>query len=232
MKTIICGGLMLVLTAAMALAQTQKPEERFDNKVRDDFFAGMNGDGARFQRAMDACQEALQKDPKNAAAMVWYGAGLYVKAGMAFRTGNVQDGIALNQRALKEMADAVALEPESLQTRIPRAAILLGSARYMDESLARPTVEIAVQDYEKVFAIEKDSISKLPTHSAGELLGGLADGYRRLGNYDKSREYLERIVRDLPGTPYETQAKLWLANIQAVPRDGHFCIGCHMGSDF
>jgi tetratricopeptide (TPR) repeat protein len=230
MKKLTWGSIALLFAAAIVLGQTQKSEERFDNIVRDDFFAGIGGDNVRFERAMKTCEDALAKNPKNAGALVWHGSGLYVESGIAFRKGDTATGQELNARGLKEMADAIALEPESVQTRIPRAAILISSARYIDnDAIVKPLLEIAVGDYEKVMQIEEKYFETVGTHGHGELLGGLADGYRRLGNFDKSRALLERMVKDLPGTPYETQAKRWLVDLPKVPKQERFCIGCNMG---
>jgi tetratricopeptide (TPR) repeat protein len=233
MKRIIWSAIAFLFVAAIVLGQAQKTEgQRFDNLVRDDFFAGMDGDSARFERAMKTCEDALAKDPKNAAALVWHGAGVYVRSGIAFRKGDYVNGQKLNTQGLKEMADAVALEPESVQTRIPRAAILIGSARFIDDdTITKPLIEIAVGDYEKVMQIEGSHFDQVATHGHGELLGGLADGYRRLGNFEKAGKYLERIIKDLPGTPYETQAKRWLVDLSKVGKQERFCIGCHMGPD-
>ena len=218
-----------MLTMAFGLALAQQTGERFDSLVREDFFAGLDGDTARFERAMKKCESVLAAEPKNAAAMVWHGGGVFYQSGAAFRRGDVETGMALHQRGLKEMADAVALEPESVQTRIPRGAILLGSARFMEDQYAKPLLVTAVADYEKALDLQRSGYAQMGVHSKGELLGGLADGYRRLGDTAKSREYLERMVRDLPGSPYEKQAKRWLADPAAVGKQERFCLGCHSG---
>jgi hypothetical protein len=59
----------------------------------------------------------------------------------------------------------VALEPESLQTRIPRGAILIGNARYVDAAIAKPLLELAVADYEKALPLEQPSYGNLSTHA-------------------------------------------------------------------
>jgi pentatricopeptide repeat protein len=74
--------------------------------------------------------------------------------------------------------------------------VLDGAAPFMDDARSKPLLEIAVADYEEAYSIQKDSLSNLPAHSQGELLGGLADGYRRLGNFDKATEYLTKMQRD------------------------------------
>ena len=86
----------------------------------------------------------------------------------------------------------------------------------------------AAADYEKVWAIEAPAASTLGTHSKGELLGGLATAYRLSGDDEKAISYLKRMTNELPGTPYEQKAQKWLADLRAVPRDDHFCIGCHV----
>ena len=219
-----------IFIAVAGLAVAQQSTERLDMVIREDFFAGLSGDTERFERAMQKCEEELAKNPKNYSAMVWHGGGLYVRAGQAFQRGDTAKGIELNQKGLKEMADAVALAPDSLQTRIPRGSILLGGARYVDEAISKPMIEIAATDFEKAFELQKTQLKNLGTHSEGELLGALADIYRRLGDAAKSREYLQRIVDDLPGTSYEKQARRWMADLTAVPTQAHFCLGCHTES--
>lgn len=227
MQKIVIRSLPVALALAMGLLPAQKVEERFEQLVREDFFAGMSSDQARFNRGMQKCEEVLAKDPKNPSALVWHGTGLFVRSGVAYRQGDTASGQELNQRAMKEMGDAVALAPESLQTRIPRGAILISSARYMDDDIAKPYLEIGVQDYEKALALQKRHFDQLSAHAKGELLGGIADAYRRLGNTAKAQEFLNKIARDLPGTPYDKQAARWLKDLSAVGKQERFCLGCH-----
>jgi len=217
-----------LMTLVSGFSQTNS-SARFDMKVRDDFFAGFAGDAARFERAMKTCEEALAANPKDPAALVWHGGGIFFESGQQFRKGDAGKGIELQQRGLKEMNEAVSLAPGSLTTRIPRGAILIASGRFMDDIYAKPLVETGVTDFEKALEIQAPNAANLGTHSLGELLGGLADGYRRLGNAEKSKEYLERMVKDLPGTPYERQARRWLSDLSAVGRQERFCLGCHSG---
>src|SRR3989442_1518273 len=104
---------ILLTTAALPLLA-----QRFDNLVRADFFAGYGGDEARLARGMEACEKALAADPRNAAALVWHGGGLFFQSGIKFRAGDWRSGLDLQQRGLKEMDDAVALAPDDLETLI------------------------------------------------------------------------------------------------------------------
>ena len=223
---------MRVLLFAAVLAGVVGPAaqtQRFDNAIREDFFAGMFGDMARFDRAMKACEDALATNPKNAAALVWHGAGLLVRSGTAFRAADTAQGIALRTRAMREINDAVAMAPDDVQVLIPRAAILLASARFAPVDQSRERARLAAADYEKVLAIEAPYAKSLGTHARGELLGGLATAYRLSGDDARAVSFLKRLTSELPDTPYARKARTWMADLRAVPRDDQFCLGCHSG---
>jgi hypothetical protein len=70
-------ALLLALSASLAaLAQ-----QRFDFKVREDMFAGMDGDTSAFDRAMKLIADTLAVDPDHAEALVWRGDGRLFLAG-------------------------------------------------------------------------------------------------------------------------------------------------------
>lgn len=200
--------------------------ERFDMLVRDDFFAGLAGDQARFEKAMKLCEETLAKQPKHAEALVWHGGGLLQQAGWAFSKGDRQNGSALWTRGEKEMSDGVTLEPDSVATRIPRGAMLLEMSKYVPvPAQARALLETAVQDYEKTLALQQAYFDKLGKHARGELLWGLASGWQRLGDGAKARAYAQRIVRELDGTAYAMRAQALLGGEPLPQRQS--CVGCH-----
>lgn len=80
---LFCGSVCSALLAAR-----QTPDERFDNQVRADMFAGFAGDAVALGRAMKLCEETLASDPENAQALVWHGSGSIFLGGeaMAGRT--------------------------------------------------------------------------------------------------------------------------------------------------
>lgn len=216
---------MTALAVFLAAAAGPLLAQRFDNVVRADFFAGYGGDAARLARGMDTCEKALAADPKNAAALVWHGGGLYFRSGQKFRAGDWQAGLEMQARGLKEMDDAVALRPDQ-QTLIPRGAVLLASAPFLPDPDARPLTEKGIADWERVLELQRGEATP-GVHSRGELLGGLAVGYRILGNQEKSAAYLKRIVAELPGSPYADRAKGWLEHPESLRKTDRFCIGCH-----
>ncbi len=221
------------LAASALLAQDQTAAaaqgERFDLKVRNDFFNGLAGNAEALARGMKACEETLAKNPKHGEALVWHGSGLLLMAGQEFQKGNTQKGLELWTKALKEMDDAVKFEPDNIGVRIPRGAGLFIASRFVpDPPTQKSLLERAVSDYERCYELQKNELPKLGVHPRGELLFGLAEGWRRLGKDEKARGYLEQIVKTCKDSAYEKEAKTWLATKPTTPEDSyHNCIGCH-----
>jgi hypothetical protein len=124
----------------------------------------------------------------------------------------------------------VKLEPDNSGVRIPHGAVLLAVSRDLaDPGRKRELLAKATADYEKVFAVQKPHLARLGTHPRGELLFGLAESWRRLGDEPRARDYLEEIVRTCQASPYEAEARQWLAKKpDAANPSYHNCIGCHV----
>src|SRR5689334_10931479 len=144
-------------------SQGDRPaRERFDFLVREDFFAGFEGDQAAFERGMKTCEDVLAKNPKHAEALVWHGGGLVFRAGQQFQKGDLQHGMETWNRGLKEMDEAVGLEPENVGVRIPRGATLLVASRFArPENESHRLLELAVSDYEKVLQLQAGYFARL-----------------------------------------------------------------------
>jgi len=216
--------LVLALSASLAVLAQQ----RFDFKVREDMFAGMDGDTAAFDRAMKLIADTLTTDPSHAEALVWRGDGRLFQAGQAFQRGAITEGQALAAQATADMDRAVSLAPDDIAVRIPRAAGLLPFARGMrpfNSPEADRLTKTAIGDFEFVVAASTPNWSRLSEHGRGELLGALADGWLQLGDVDKARPYLDRMTAELAGTAYGKNAALRRTDPAAkVPLT---CLGCH-----
>jgi len=92
--------------------------------------------------------------------------------------------------------------------------------------MARPLIEKGLGDYEHTLDLQADYWSMLDSHSRGELLFGLAEGYSRVGNQTKAQAYFERIQKEVPDTPYAKRAAIWLET-KSLPRSQTGCVGCH-----
>lgn len=224
-------GLWLALVfTGRSHAQTRVPQpeaQRFDYLVRADFFAGIAGNEARLKKAMDLCETTLGENPKHAEALVWHGAGILFQSGRAFQAGDFGKGGTLWERGLKEMNDAVALEPNNVGVLIPRGATLLMATRNLQPAQARPLIESALRDYERVLTAQTPIFDSMGDHAKGELLFGLADGYHRLGEHARARTYFERLIKDAPTSGQAPKAKEWLATGKVPASTGAGCVGCH-----
>jgi hypothetical protein len=220
--------LIVLLVLALGASLAALAQQRFDFKVREDMFAGMDGEKSAFDRAMKLIDDTLAADPNHAEALVWRGDGRLFLAGQAFQRGAVSDGQSLMAQALMDMDRAVALAPDNLAVRIPRATGLLPFARGL-RPFNRPEADrmtrTAIGDFEFVVATSTPWWSKLNEHGRGEVLGALADGWLQLGDIDKAHLYLDRMTAELPDTPYAKNATLRRADPAArVPLT---CLGCH-----
>src|SRR6185295_7500967 len=154
--TVLNWFITLLIGVAISGAQAAPaaPAERFDYLVRADFFAGAAGNEARLKKVLDLCEQTLADNPRHAEALVWHGAATMVLAGRAFQSGDMATGGPLFERGLKEMNDAAALAPDNPGVLIPRAAVLFEATRNMPPDMARPLLESAVQNYERVLEIQ------------------------------------------------------------------------------
>jgi tetratricopeptide (TPR) repeat protein len=220
---------LVIAAAAGFFAGAARAQERYDMKVRNDFFAGFAGDAAALERAMKATGATLAENPNHAEALVWQGGGTYFLAGQAFQKGDAQKGMELAQKGIAEMDRAVELAPNDIAVRIPRGSVLLTATRFQQGPHVAPLVARAVSDFEKAYEIQQGMLDKLGTHPKGELLLALADGYNRTGNKEKAKAFYERAASELPGTPYARSAQEWLETGTLAPRKAG-CLGCHSGN--
>jgi alpha-beta hydrolase superfamily lysophospholipase len=216
-----------IAAAWQRLAGVQRAE-RFDFKVREDFFAGLDGDKEAFDRAMKEIADTLSANPDHAQALVWRGDGRLFLAGQAFQKGDIAQGRALAAQGLDDMTRAVSLDPKNVAVRVPRATGLLPYAqglRPFDAAAADRLTALAMEDFEFVVAASGNAWSGMAEHNRGELLGALASGWLQLGNTAKANAYLDRMVAELPGTPYAKAAELRRA--QPSAKASLTCLSCH-----
>ena len=198
-----------------ALWQRLTRVARFDFKVREDMFAGFDGDKSAFGRAMTLISDTLARDPDNAEALTWRGAGRLFLAGEAFGRRAMSDG-------------GVALKPDSIGTRAVRGPALLiytRGLRSFDKARADALTAMAITDFDYILRVLAPTWRTLAEHDRGEVLGALADGWLQLGEPEKANAYLDRMIKELPGTPYATNATLHRAD--QTTKVSLTCLGCH-----
>lgn len=134
--------------------------------------------------------------------------------------------MTLSRQGIADMMRAVALAPGDVAVRIPRATGLMPFARGIrpvDPAQAGRLIRIALDDL--AFALSTGDRRTLGVHGCGELLGALADGRLQPGDVAQATPYLDRIVLELPNTPYATAAARRGADPSA--KTALTCLGCH-----
>jgi len=226
---IALSGIFMVVAQKTRPSQKQTRNEpvRFDFSVREDFFAGLAGDEKALERAMKLCEQMLAKDPRNADALVWHGAGTYFRGGRMISSGDWQRGKELVVLGGREMDEAVALKP-GLETLIPRASVLMEAASHMQSKEYRDAaLKKSVNDFEQVLKLDSANFAQHCEHDRGELLGNLAQGWYLLGDQDKARQYLTRMTTELKGSVYAV-ASAKVLETSPAPENVHLtCMGCH-----
>ena len=226
-KTMIIMAIAAFMFGFLLSLKSAPAQERFDMAIRNDFFAGFGGNAEALDRGMAACEKALAVDGSNAEALVWHGAGLYYKGGQASQHNDAANGQELVMKGLSEMDRAVELAPSNPGVRIPRGAVLLQSTLYMPENpMKEQLLKNSLADYEKTLELQADRFSTLGTHPRGELLFGIADAHRRLGEDAAAQKMFERISTELKGSVYQKRADIWLQTKTLTPQQAT-CAGCH-----
>jgi hypothetical protein len=98
-------------------------------------------------------------------------------------------------------------------------------ARPYDKAFADKLTATAIADFEFVVARNQLQWAGLDSHDRGELLGALATGWLQLDQTPKAAPYLERIIAELPNTPYAKAAATRRAD--PASRTPLTCLGCH-----
>ena len=219
-------GAALVLALLWPAGTAAQQPERFDERVRTHFFAGLDGDADALRRGMAIAAAALATEPHHPQALVWQAAGRLFQSGLAFDRGDADKGMALFDGSVAQFERAVSLAPDDIGVRLPRATSFAASARFVTHLPTRTMMlETALGDYLKVLESQESYFEALSIHGRGELLGGIADVLWQLGRRDDAALYLRRVIAALPGSSYAIAAQRQLDRPQATVR--LTCHGCH-----
>lgn len=222
-------------TLAVMAAQEKRPQNiPFYTWVREDTFAGfIGGDMTRFEQGMRKAQEYLAEDPNDVSAANWLAAGKLYRAVRAYAEKDVARGDALFNEAVATMEKMVAAAPQDIGLR----ATMAGSLGYMGTRLPEAQYRIAMQkareQYAVLYKMQEPQLAKFPLHLKGEVLAGMAETEFRVGDRERATAYLNRLVTDMPGTPYAQKASTWLQSPDSVTRSSRLvCQSCHEAGTF
>jgi len=197
--------------------------------AREDLFAGpMGNDVDRFNAGMVKVDEALQQNPKDPNALALKGFGTAYRA---FRAIDAGDRAAFDRQydeAVRLLDEAAAIDPNGIGVNaVYGATMLYWYSKLPAEHRAHAATK-GRASYMAIYKVQEQMADKMPMHIKGELFAGLAEAERRMGDTEKSKAWLQRIVDTMQGTPYARVAGQWLANPDRIPESNRvMCQTCH-----
>ena len=183
-------------------------EDPFIVEYRKKFFAVFRGDVKTFQAAVKEIDAMVEKNPKDARALVWKGNGQTVQAGVLLTQGKLKESLDLLESSRKIMDRAVSLKPADPNIYMMRAATLFIQHQYWKrEDLPNKVYEQLRDDCLRFLKfVGPDRIKKVSIHVRGEAYGELGIAYAALGEKGKAIETFETLKRLNPDTDYAKRA--------------------------
>jgi tetratricopeptide (TPR) repeat protein len=191
-------------------------EDPFIVKYRKEYFAVFQGDFKRFRAAHAEIKVMVEKNPKDARAMVWFGNGQMVEAGLA-SLSDKKKALEFWKDSSKTLDNAVALTPEDPNIYMMRAATLIIAGEKFPTEFIDKTVWTRLRDDCEKFIkyIGPDRMPRTSIHLRGEAYGCLGVAQSKLGEHEKAKRAFEMVIKLNPGTDYEKRAK---AEIEALQK--------------
>lgn len=230
MRGLFVSFLALSATVASAQFVWPKPEDNvqkvpgtykedpFITEYRQKFFAALRGDFKTFEKAYVEIEAMVQKDPKDARALVWLGNGQTIKGLKLYLTGQRPAAASMFEESRKTLDKAVALRPKDYNIYMMRAATLYAQGQYLPASMIPKQNWEHIRDDCRALVKEMgpERVRAASIHVRGEAYGEMGIAYARLGDKMKAREAFEKVVELNPGTAYEARAKKELAALDAA----------------
>jgi tetratricopeptide (TPR) repeat protein len=241
MARITVALLAAVAAATLAMAQSKSesksksPRPRGDERlpvstlVREDIFAGfMDDDMERFARGEETIERLLKERPaEKPVLLAWKGGATLYRAVLAWekdRPGEFRETYA---RALDLFAEAKKLGPDDFGVDAATGGSFVVFADRLPEERRAAAWSEAYDRYRLLWKQQSAVVGQLPRHLRGELLAGLARSAQRTGRAREAEEYLDKILKLLPDTPYEPVARRWKDDPKAAVGDRITCLTCH-----
>lgn len=193
-------------------------EDPFIVQYRKEYFAVFRGDFARFRKAHAEIAAMVEKDPKDARAMVWLGTGQMVESGLLMLDkAKTDEAKKLLKQSLETLDRAVALKPEDPNIYMMRAASLIIIGERFPSDWYDRSVWTRLRDdcLRFIDYVGPERMPRTSIHLRGEAYGCLGVAYAKLGETAKARAAFETVIKMNPGTGYKARAKKELSALAA-----------------
>jgi len=229
MRRVYALTVLVLLGCAAVAQQDEKPEKlSVHTWVREDVFAGfMVNDMERFEKGVAKLERHLAKNPEAATALAWLGGTELYRAVLAHEAGRGSETETRCKKAMELFARAYSISPKDQGVLATTGGSLVLFADRLPPAQKAEGWKIAQARFTELEAQQAPMVDKFPLHIRGELLSGVAMSAQRTGDEERAKTYLAKIVKDLPGTPYEARAKRWMEQPELASRSSLVCQTCH-----
>lgn len=191
-------------------------EDPFITAYRKRYFAVFRGDFATFRKAHAEIKTLIAKNPRDPRALVWYGNGQTIEAGL-LKVANPKRAAALLAESRRTLDRAVALRPNDPNIYMMRAATLYSQGQYWSAGELPRSVWTTLRDDCRHFVqfLGPSRLPRVSVHIRGEAFGEMGIAMKNLGDVEGARTAFLRVAALCPGTPYEERARREIAMLDA-----------------
>jgi len=220
---------LTVLSVGIALAADRPAGLSVYTWTREDLFSGpLGNDAERHQRGMQKLEEILKQNPKDADALAMKGFGFAWLATKALERGDRAGFDRQWDDAVKLLDQAMAIDPKGGGVNAVYGATMLYWFDQIPPERREHARKQGKASYTVLYTSQEKGLDQMPVHFKGEVLAGMAEAERRMGNTEQSQVYLRRIVETMAGSPYERRAKQWLEKPETITAASRLmCQSCH-----
>jgi len=229
LRTELIFGLMSI----SAFAQTPKvapfdPRLPANTIVREDIFAGYDGNMERLARGETNLEALLVERPQaKATLMAWKGSIALTRAVYANEAGRSAEFEQQYRKALEFFAEALRLDSKDTGVLAVTGGSYAVFADRLPDKLRAEAWAASYKAYSALWQAQAGLLEHFPLHIKGELLAGMAQSAQRTGHPAESAEFVSRIVNTMPKTPYASMAQKWMDNPETASRTKLTCMSCH-----
>ncbi len=220
---------LALIVSGLCFAQQDRPEKlSIHTWVREDIFAGfMANDLDRFDKGIAKLDRELAANPNNAPAIAWRGGGELYRAVRAHEAGDSAEFQTRYNKANEMFTRAYAIAPQDGGVLAVTGGSYVLFADRLPAAMTAEAWKLTNTRYTELADSQAQVLDKLPLHLRGEVLAGVAMSAQRTGDTTRANTWLARIVKDLPGTPYEARAQKWLEKPELAAKTSLACQTCH-----
>ncbi|RYG29485.1 hypothetical protein EON81_26630 [bacterium] len=191
-------------------------EDPFITAYRKRYFAVFRGDFATFRKAHAEIKTLIAKNPRDPRALVWYGNGQTIEAGL-LKMSDPKRAASLLAESRRTLDRAVALRPSDPNIYMMRAATLYSQGQYWSAKELPRTVWTTLRDDCRRFVefLGPKRLPRVSIHIRGETFGEMGIAMKNLGDVAGAEAAFRRVIALCPDTPYEERARKEIALLDA-----------------